>query len=322
MYLAMVSHIIFDKTALRSKVEIRRISSCKIESSWSSLTSTAEIVLPYNVLEFRSGIRDMFRRGDPVEIRLGYNGKLVTEFVGYISEVSATIPVVIKCEDDMIKLKDNKVNLSYKAVNLQQLAKDIAPGYTIDAADVDLGTVRFQKTTSAAVLQYLKDKLKIHSYFRGKTLVVGKIYSDDTAVAPVKLDFRRDVVSDSSLTYRHADDQRIKVEVVSYLKGGKTVKAESGDPDGVESRFVHYGITDEKKLKALADGHVKALKKDGYSGSLTAFGIPVVNHGQKVTLYDPRYTERSGTYYVDTTVLTFSDSPSIRRDITIGRRAV
>jgi len=321
MYLAMCSQLIFPATPSRAEIEIRRITSCKIESSWSSLTDTAEIVLPHNISDFAGGVRTLLRRDDPVIIRLGYNGELVEEFTGYISEVSATVPVVIRCEDEMIRLKYLKVNKSYKSVSLIQLISDIAPGYTTDCADITLGAVRLQNTTAAAVLQMLKDKQKIYSYFKGKTLVVGKIYTDDTTVPPVKFGFKRNIVSDTNLSFRNADDMRLKIEVVSYLPGGKTVKVNAGDPDGEESRFVHYNITDTATLQKLANDHYTQMKKDGFAGTFTAFGIPLVCHGQKVELLDEDYPDRSGRYYVDATQLTFAEA-TIRREITLGRRAL
>lgn len=321
MYLAMCSSVIFPATASRGEVEIRRIATCKVESSWSSLTDTAEIVLPFHVKAFEQGVRNVFRRGDPITINLGYNGNLVEEFSGYISEVSATIPVVIKCEDEMMKLKYMKVNKSYKSVTLEKFIKDIAPGYTVDCAGIDLGAVRVQNGTAASALQMLKDKLKIYSYFKGKTLVVGKIYSDDPGLEVVKFGSRNRVLPDRNLMFVNADDMRLKIEIVSYMPGGKTIKLETGDKDGDVSRLVHYNITDTTKLKALADQHYKSMKKDGYTGTFTAFGIPVVRHGQKVEMVDDDFEDRQGKYYVDATVLTFSDNATIRRDITLGRRA-
>lgn len=321
MYLAMCSSIVFPATSSRDKVEIRRIATCRIQSSWSSLTDTAEIVLPFHVPEFAKGVRNVFRRGDPVVISLGYNGNLVEEFSGYIAEVSATIPVVIKCEDEMMKLKYIKVNASYKSISLEAFIKAIVPGYKVDCAEIDLGTVRIQNGTAASALQLLKDKLKIYSYFKGKTLVVGKIYSDDSGSEIVKFGPRNRVLPDQNLMFINADAMRIKIEVVSYMPGGKTIKVEAGDKDGNESRFVHYNITDTTKLKALADEHYKSMKKDGYTGTFTAFAIPVVRHGQKVEMIDDDFKDREGKYHIDATVLTFSDNATIRREITLGRRA-
>lgn len=320
MYLAICSQILFPATANRGDLEIRRVSTVKIESSWSSLTDTAEIHLPLNVPDFNYGVRELLHRGDPVTINLGYNGDLQEEFTGYISEVSAGIPVIIRCEDEMFKLKNIKVNRSYQSVDLKQLISDIAAGYDIDVTDLHLGAVRLEKTTVAEVLQLLKDK-QIHSYFKGKTLVVGKIYTDDASLPTVKFAWGRNMVNYDNLKFHVADDLKIKCVAVSYLPGGKTLEATVGDTDGVESRIAHYNVTDASKLKDLAQQDLDKLKVDGYSGSFSAFGIPVIRHGQKAEISNDQFPDRTGTYYCDATVLNLSDNASLRREITIGRRA-
>jgi hypothetical protein len=320
MYLAMTAQLLFPATALRGQIEIRRVSSVKIESSWSSLTDTCEIHLPLNVPDFNNGVRELLHRGDPVTISVGYNGNEKEEFTGYIAEVSAGIPVIIRCEDEMFKLKSIKVNRSYQSVGLQQLVKDIAPGYETDVMDLHLGAVRLEKTTVAEVLQLLKNK-QIHSYFKGKVLVVGKTYTDDTNMPVVKFAWGINMVNYDNLKFHVADDLKIKCVAVSYLPGGKTLEATVGDLDGNESRIAHYNITDKAKLKKLAQTDLDKLKVDGFTGSFTAFGIPVIRHGQKAEIYNDQFPDRTGTYYCDATVLTYSESGYLHREVTIGRRA-
>jgi hypothetical protein len=320
MYAAICCQLIFPATVNRKQLEIWRVSTVKVESSWSSLTDQAEIHLPLNVPDFNNGVRELLHRGDPVTINAGYNGNMLQEFTGYITEVSAGIPVVIRCEDEMFKLKSIKVNKSYNSVGLQQLISDIVPGYTTDAMDLHLGAVRLEKTNAAAVLQLLKDK-QIYAYFKGQTLVVGKVYSEDTSTAAIKFTWGRNMVNYDNLKFHVAEDLKIKCVAVSYLPGGKTLEMSVGDEDGVESRIAHYNVTDKTLLKTLAQQDYDKLKVDGYSGSFTAFDIPFIRHSEKAQITNDQFPDRTGTYYCDSTVLTLSDSGYLHREITIGKKA-
>lgn len=100
MTLAMVSKIVFPETSIHGEIIIRKCNSVRIESSWELLTDTATIVLPRNVRDFdKLNVKQVFKKGDPVQIYLGYDENLLLEFEGFISEVSADIPIKIKCDD-------------------------------------------------------------------------------------------------------------------------------------------------------------------------------------------------------------------------------
>ena len=103
--MVMQAHIEFPETATRRQaIVIRKPNSVQIESGWKFLTDRATIVLPRKVKDFdRHDIREVFRKGDPVVIRLGYDDVLHNEFSGFVSQVAADIPILIKCEDEMSK---------------------------------------------------------------------------------------------------------------------------------------------------------------------------------------------------------------------------
>ena len=151
--------------------------------------------------------------------------------------------------------------------------------------------------------------------------MAGKIYTDDENLPNVKFAFNRNIISDSNLKFNRAEDMKLKVTAVSYLPGGKTLKFSVGDETGTESQIAHYNITDNAKLKDLAQKDYDKLNIDGFSGSFTAWAIPVIRHGQKIDLTNDLYPEQNGKFYCDKTVLTFSDQPYLHREITIGRRA-
>jgi hypothetical protein len=320
MTVAMCSKIVFAKTATRDEIVIRKCNSVRIESGWEMLTGTATIVLPRNVRDFdKLNVKTIFKKGDPVEIYLGYDENLLLEFTGFISEVSADIPVKIKCDDYMYLLKKNPVNVSMRSTKLSDLIKMIVPaGIECDIADINIGTKRFPNTTAAKILEELQGN-NIFSYFAGKKLIVGKIYTDNVA-EPVVFNFSQNVV-DNNLQYKNKEDVIIKIIATSTLPKGKKLKAEFGDDFGTEQHLSYYNITLEAELLKLAKADYDKYKVDGFEGHIIGFGIPSVAHGMKGKIESYQYPDRKGTYYMKKVVKEFDDSPKYHQTIDLDKKA-
>jgi len=317
----MTAKITFAKTDFRGEIIVKKINSVKIESSWKMLTDTATIILPRNVKYFdKYNVRETFKKGDNVKIELGYDGKLITEFEGHITRVSADIPIKIECEDEMYMLKKIPVNISLKSTSLQNLLNKIVPGYSVDALEVEVGSQRHAKSTVAKVLKYFKDEYSLYSYMKGKQLVIGKVYADDTDIEPIKLHLEKNVVN-NDLNYKNKEDVIIKIIAVSTLKNGNKIEVEIGDNDGEERQLSYYNIKLEAELEKLAKEDYKKYKVDGFDGTVTLFGTPVIRHGYKVDLKSDLYPDRNGVYYVERTTIVFDDSPQFRRTIQLGDKA-
>lgn len=311
MTLPMNCRIVFAKNDRRPEIVLTQVTEIIVESSWTLLTSTAEIVIPRKVKFFdKNSVRDTFRRGDYVTIAFGYNGKNNLEFKGYITEVSADIPISIKLQDEMWKLKQIPVNFSSPNISLKELLTQIAPGYKIDALEgVQIGSVRFPKTTVAAVLEKLQqDPWKLNTYFKTVNdtlvLVCGKYYADDSSEPKVNFHLERNCVS-SSLNYVRKDDVLILIKGVSTLTNGTKIEVEFGDKDGQTRQLTHYNKT-KKELEVLVKLDYEKSKQDRFDGSFTAFGIPSVKHGQKASLTSSLYKDRNGTYFIEGVTKSFN----------------
>ena len=321
----MVCKITFLATATRPELVLRKVNAVHVESGWKRLTDTAEITLPRKAIYLEQGktkvnfyqVKEYFKKGDPVIIELGYNGVYVKEFEGYITHVSADIPIKIKCEDEMYQLKKLPVNISLQKTDLPKFLKKIVPDYEIDALEVQLGSLRFAKTTVAKVLEYLKDEYSLYSYMKGKTLVVGKVYADDSDAAPIKLHLEKNVVN-NDLNYKDKEDVLIRITAVSTLSNGNKIEVTIGDETGEERQLTYFGIEIKAELTKLAKEDLKKYKVDGFTGGLKAFGIPFFNHGMKVDLESDLYPDRNGLYYVEETVVDFNDTPEYRRKGQLG----
>lgn len=322
MVLAMNAKLVFPATEIRDELIIRRVNGVWIESSWETLTDTARITIPRNIeiagRNLRTSVRDIFRNGDPVEIWLGYNGDLFKEFSGYITSVSADIPIEIKCDDAMYLLKRHNVNVAMKTNKVKDLIDQILPpGIPSDVADIEIGKERFPNTSAAKVLEWLQEA-NIYSYFKGDTLVVGKIYSDDEEPA-MKFDFNRNVV-DNNLQYRLKEDILLKIIATSTLPKGKKLKAEFGDEFGVRRNLSYYNIQVEAELIKLAKLDYEKSKVDGYEGDIEIFGIPSMRHGMKAALISQLYPDRNGTYWIKSVKKEFTDAAKYHQFLTLDQK--
>lgn len=291
----MVGKVIFPATDNRKLVELRKINSVEIESSWKRLTDKAVIRLPRNVKFFdRQKIREIFRRGNPVSISLGYNFDIKEEFNGYITRISAGIPIEITCEDEMWKIKQIPVNFSSRNISLANFLKQIVPGYEIDALEgLELGAVRYPLTNVGEVLKDLQSKKKLYSYMKEKVLVCGKYYADDSKEKPFYFHLEKNVVSDS-LEFKNEEDNPVKVIVTSILKSGKKISVEVGETGGDTIKLNNVvGVESIDALTKIAQQDYDKRKRGGLKGTLTVFGKPSITHGVAINIASSLYPERN-----------------------------
>jgi hypothetical protein len=323
MQVVMVALIVFPAVRDRQEISIRKVNAVDGESSWKNLTGTATIKLPSSIYfqDKKVSLKDFIKRGDPVEINLGYNETYHKRFEGFVAHVSPQIPVEITCEDYMYKLKHTPVNKSYQSIRLPQLLANICPSdITINAIDIDLGSFKAPSTNVAKVLEKIKEQYGVVAYFKDKKLFVGKVYLSNTSKSPVALfHFQRNVKS-HNLEYREKDEIKYNVEAISNLKSGKKIKVDVGDKDGEKRTLNYYNITSEAELEATATRDMEKLKVEGYRGSIDTFGQPLVEHTDVVKLEDDKYPEKNGNYFVDGVKFSFTSS-GYENTLEIGGKA-
>lgn len=330
MVYTMCAHIIFPATEFRKEIRAIKVSEVVVKTGWKLLTDTATIELPRNTVSFKKlgekedgydklNVRDVFRAGDPVRVFLGYNGDYIEEFTGYITGVSADIPIQLKLEDEMWFLKQVPVNVSLRKATLDQLLKEIVPsGYSVDAFPIELGSVRYSRTTLAQVLDKIKQDYNLYSYMDGKKLIVGKIYSDNQEIVHR---INIDAAPSHNLKYTRADERKILVKAVSTLNNGTKIEATYGDEGGEERQLTYYNIESKAELDKLAKLDYEKYMVDGYEGKIEWYGNIDIKHGEKVELYSPLYPDRTGIYYVDSITKKYDDSPQWHKELEIGRKA-
>jgi hypothetical protein len=306
---------------LTSKVQINElifffVSEIEIDSSWKNFTSTCKITLPRNLIWRDKNLRNELKKGDEVRVWLGYNFKYNLEFQGFVSYVGDGIPLVIECEDSMFLLKQTEVTKSFKNIALSQLLQKILPpSIKFEAVGFMIGKITINQLSVAKVLEHIKERYGLVSYFRGDKLIVGFPYTQPSR--SINLAHRKNII-DANLRYEDATQTKIKLKAVWIKPNGKQVKITLGDKNG-EIRTLHFmsEIHSVKELEKVALEKMKLLRWVGYRGSLKTFGAPFAEHGDIVRISDTDYQERNGDYLVDGTRVSFGVK-GFRRTLIIG----
>lgn len=323
MSYTMCSRITFPATDKRQELKLNFITSVSIQSSWKMLTDTADITLPRKLKIFQGkSLNEYIRPGDPVKIELGYNRVLLTEFEGYIQRIGRGIPITLHCEDEMYKLKRKKASYSKRSVKLGELLKDLCGEYEIVTSfgDTELGAVRYADMLVSQILEDVKKKTGLYSYFIGKTLYCGNVYTDKVQLPETKIHLERNAVS-QDLQQTEGD---YEVTALAILKGGKKLEAKAGTK-GAETVNLTYNDKDKtvtvEVLKEFAERYYEGLKKQKYKGGIELFGIPAVTFGQVIDLKSDITPEMDGKYYIEKVTKEFSDNATYRQKVELGGRA-
>lgn len=295
----------------------RVVNQVSIKSSWKELIDRCTITLPKNIRLQGKDLRNFIKAGQKVTVKLGYDGDLKTEFEGFVASFKTDIPFQVICEDAVWQLKQIPINKTYRTVKLASLLSDMLPnGFEFNCLDSELGPVRIDRQTVTGVLRDLRDKRAISSFMRGGKLEAGYPYP----LSPPKRIYhnQKNLVS-TDLEYKTKDQVRIRVKAVSIQPDNKKLEVEIGDPEGA-LRTLHFFNLGETELKETAKREAEKLRYEGYRGSITAFGVPFISHGDIAVLQDGERPERNGEYYVDSVETTFG-MQGFRRKIQLGPKA-
>lgn len=312
-----------------------RANHVKIKTSWKELADTATIKLPLlkgklNAERRFESLADKIKQGDKVNIKLGWIGLNKNyefdEFHGYVKRVSPNLPLEIECEDAVWLLRQVNLEKSWRNTSLKDVVKYIVDeANKVNADKIRLSAkipdVKFDKFTldnvnGAEALQQIKEAYGLVAYFRGLELFAGLAFTELVGRVKYSMDWN---VPQSKLTYRRAEDTRIRLKATSILRDNKKIEVEVGPKSGeLVSRF-YYNISDEATLKRIAEKDIDKMRFEGYEGSITTCLVPFVTHSMTAELRDPEFENHNGNYIVDE-VVTEGFSNGIKRTVKIGKR--
>lgn len=300
------------------------LESVKITRSVEALSDTATITLPGTVMNAAIEVEDKIHVGDTVKIELGYNGKLRTEFEGYVQRIGTDGgSITLECEDGLWLLRVGVKDKVYANADVKTILADIATqcgeGFSVEcdySFKYDKFTVK--NATGYDVLKKIQEEVKPNIYLKETTLHVHPQYAE--VFGEAKYDFSRNIErGGTDLQYRHKEDRRVLVTVEGEKKDGTKVKVEVGNTGGERLTVKVPGATDQASLKKVAEQLLEEKCYTGYSGSFASWLLPYCDAGYKITLTDPDYEYKNGTYYVTAVETEYSRNGG-KRTITLGKR--
>lgn len=302
--------------------ELQEVTEVEITRDTEKLTDECKITLPKKI-KWDGEQTIPLRRGDSVNVWTGYDDRLELAFVGYIRDIGIKTPVVITCEDEMMKLKEMATKKkAYKNVTIETLLKEQGITQRIKVmGEQRLGAYRVTEDTVAGLLGKLQDQ-GVRSFFRyegGEAVLYAGVLFDrgeERAMQTFRNGADGNIISDSSLEQQKAATMRLKIKAISLMPNNKKIKIEAGDADG-ELRTLHTYNKNEAELRKWAEQEVKRLKRDGLKGSLTTFGYRLVDKLDTVGVIIDGV--KQGIYQVKKNVIKYNTS-GYRQEITLGNR--
>ena len=317
--------------------EFRGVNHVEIKRSITSLTGTAIIKVPSTaVLKQTDGSKlnvltsQQIKRGDAVEIELGYNGKLFKEFSGYVKRVNFTRPLEIECEDAVFLLRSKYIKKTYKKSDKPTLNKVLSDllegtglsfdtgGLSINIDQLILATDSGGEIPREEALNYVLDRYGLVGYFdTDQKLFIGLRQGKRGRTTKYKLGWN--TIKDDELKFHTADDMKIKIKAIYINKLGVRTEVEVGDEDGSGRTIFLSDVEDAATMKKLAQNELDKFKYDGFEGKITAFLQPFAEPSGIIEIEDEKYSQRNGSYYCDGVEVTFG-SNGARRIIQIGAK--
>lgn len=310
------------------------VNNIEITSSWENLTDTATIIIPKKLRMLKDGISQdvitagedaLWKRGDVVNLNLGYNDNNDLRFEGLITKIKPKFPLEFTCEDKMWTLKQTTIKkFSGASVTIPDLLEQILPaGIEYDAEDINLGKFVIEQATVAEVLEYIKKTFGLSAYFQNGRLYVGLAYklssiSDFALNELIEFEFQKNIIDYDGLDYIREEDQNLKVTAINIKSDNTRQEITVGDSFG-EQRTLYYYNLSESAVRTLANEALTKLKYTGFSGSFTTFLKPYVKHGDAVKIIDPIIPDRNGVYLVRKVVTRFGMEGG-RQEITLDRK--
>jgi hypothetical protein len=277
-----------------------------------------------------------FKEDDKVTVKLGYDGKNETRFMGFVKRVNMGIPVEVECEGYSYQLYDIIFSRTYTSVTVKKLLQDVTAGTDIllskEMPDIPLKNVRFKNATGIQVLEWLVKECKLSVYFNFNELYVGTLFGKKQDEIKVHLGWNS--VKDDGLKKKEVD-KNMKIVIKEKNQAGEVQKVKSDDKNSKRKTTKHRKArqqidkySNEKQVKIKAGIPAQFLKEiaqrleskenyRGYEGDVTIFLVPYAEKGMVCEITDKVFHERQGRYFVDTVSGEFGEGGG-RQTLTLG----
>jgi len=303
----------------------------EIDNSIDKIGSSAKIAIPTSA-RIKSDLENsvtsaqtakMFKKGDKINIKLGYDDDLKEEFDGFIYKINLTTPLEIECEGHEFLLRENVPTKTFTSTTLRDVVEYIIDGKNKnieldgDIPKVDMTSYPIPANlTRLEALQQLKERYGVTLYFNKNKLYAGLDFIKYQG--NVKYSLGENTPKSDELKYQYADDVKLKVKAIQINKDNTKLEAEVGDKDGQHRTLYFYNAKSKEELKKLAKTEMLKWKFDGYVGKITTFLQPYSSPGMTAEIIDKVYSERDGKYEIRSVKVEFGTSGG-RRYVEIGK---
>lgn len=300
---------------------IDRVQSVKITGDSTTFADTCRIELPKNI-KWAQSEDCPIRRGDIVEVYLGYNNNMKKRFQGWVRDVKAGVPTVITCEDDVYLLRNVRIKKKlYTKTTINKILEDIMPA-TIRmkiSGEIKISAWKTTAETVAGEIEQLTENLPLKAFFvldedGGNTLMVYTSWIDGRKNAG-EFTETTNIIS-HNLEYRRSEDVKIRIKGVSHQSNGQTITYTEGEGEEVTKNY--YELTMEE-LKAMVKQEIKREKWSGLNGSFETFGQPIIQKADTVDLKIEGV--KKGRYVVKGVNVNFGQD-GYRQEVELQRKVV
>ena len=302
---------------------LKMVEKVSIKRSVELLADTATVTLPATVFNKTISIEDKIKVGDAVEIELGYNDDLKTEFKGYLKSIKTDGgSLTLELEDDIYLFRKSVKDEEMKDANVKKILENICSqvgGFSV-SCDYDFTYDKFviNNATGYDVLKKIQDEASPNIYLKDKVLHVHPQYAEIFGEA--RYDFSKNIEREGTdLKYKSEDERKFLIVVEGTDETGATVSMEKGVTGGDKMTLKLPGVSSRSSLEQKAQSVLEQKVYTGYEGSFQTWLVPYVDAGYKVAITDPDYEVKNGTYYVISVETTFSKDGGVRK-VTLGKR--
>lgn len=305
-----------------------KVHAFTIERSVNNYSDTCKIKMPAIAMMKRKG-GDTYEKvetglqlteGMKVIAEAGYDGENVVRFKGFIRRRNFKVPLELECEGYSYLLRKKEAYTKvYSSTTVKQLLRDLTAGTEIKLSDsipdVPLKNIYFRNVKGTDVLDYLKEKCLLNVWFDFDVLHCGLQQVQSKGGKKFRLNWN--VIKDDELKFEQNKElATVNIKIENRKADGTKESATDGKDGSVKKIEVRH-IFDKGILAQIAADQRKKLVNRGYQGKITAFLIPYVEPGGAAIIDDAKYTERTGTYFIEAVTCEFGPNGG-RQKIKIG----
>ena len=316
------------------------VHEVRIRKNIHSYTETAVITVPAIATYIPKGstaaitatTASLFTDGQPVQIDLGYNGNLNSEFTGFVRRRGTGMPLVVECEGYVRQLRLNvgiSGNYNRTPTSAAKLLAQATNGTDITVScpvDYKLSNISFSKFNGVQIIDMIKEASQgaLSIFFSTpKTLYCGLVYlaysQGNNPFANYQVDYRLGW----NCPKQNGLKERIPSEPVQVIMKGKYATGAllySASKETAATRKVTHlssQMPDAGEMGSMAQEKAYASNYTGYEGQLTGFLSPYAYPGMNVNLVNAEYPDLNGVYLIESTEVIYGVTGA-KRIVTVG----